>query len=340
MKKILVTGGAGFIGSHTVVALCESSYEPIIVDDLSNSSHNMLRGVEKIIGKKPIFYKFDYKDPNKLKDVLANHKIDAVIHFAAFKSVDESLRSPLKYYSNNVSGLIDLLKLLSKFEINKFVFSSSATVYGESDKFPITEEQPLKEPTSAYGATKQMGERILKDSVSSDGGLSAVSLRYFNPVGAHHSGLIGELPIGRPANLVPFITQVAAGLRDKLTIYGNDYPTNDGTCIRDYIHVMDLARAHVCALDWLSNKAGGVYDVFNIGTGHGNSVMELINTFQKVNDIELNYEFGPRRPGDIVRSYASNSKARKILNWSASKSIEDSMRDAWNWQNKLKAPKK
>lgn len=335
MKKILVTGGAGYIGSHTVTELYKSDYEAVILDDFSNTSKIIVDGLIKIIGKKPKVYKFDYKDIHKLNELIKKENIEGIVHFAAFKSVDESIKDPIKYYENNVAGLICLLKNMQKCGVKHLVFSSSATVYGESQNLPIKETEPLKEPTSPYGATKQMGERIIKDAIKSKKGLSAVSLRYFNPIGAHESGYIGEFPLGRPANLVPFITQVAAGLRDELTVYGDDYPTKDGTCIRDYIHVLDLAKAHVNALDWLFKQKADTYDVFNIGTGDGNSVMELIKTFEQVSGVELNYKIGPRRDGDIVQSYASNTKAKSVLGWEHTKTLEDSLRDSWRWQKSL-----
>jgi UDP-glucose 4-epimerase len=333
-QKILVTGGLGFIGSHTVVELCSAGYEPIIIDDLSNSNIQVLDRLTSINGSKPIFYQADFTDHKVLDQIFSDHTITGVIHFAAFKAVNESLTKPLAYYQNNVSGLISLLQTMEQHSVNNLVFSSSCTVYGEPDSLPITESAPFKPATSPYGASKQMCEQIIKDTCHANPNLKALSLRYFNPIGAHPSGLIGELPIGVPANLMPFITQAAAGLRDQLTINGNDYPTADGTCVRDYIHVVDLAKAHVKALSVLT-KEKSFYDAINVGTGKGTSVLEAINTFESVNNVKVPYRFGPRRDGDIENIYADVAKSEEILGWKAERTIADALKDAWNWQQKL-----
>jgi len=333
--KILVTGGAGFIGSHTVVELCSVGYEPIIIDDLSNTRISVVTNLEKITGSKIEFHKGKFQDERLLNKIFRNSKIDGVIHFAAFKAVGESVREPLKYYNNNVAGLITLLSSMEKHGIDNLIFSSSCTVYGEPDKLPVTEKAPLKPAESPYGATKQICETIIKDTAKASKNLRALALRYFNPIGAHSSALIGELPLGIPANLVPFITQTAAGLREEITVYGNDYPTPDGTCIRDYIHVVDLARAHIKALKHSSSQKYGYNEFINIGTGKGSSVMEVIDTFQKVSGRKLKYKIGPRRPGDVVSTFADASKAKRILGWNAEKSLGDALADAWHWQQSL-----
>jgi UDP-glucose 4-epimerase len=335
VSKILVTGGGGFIGSHTVVELTTSGYEPIIIDDFSNSEHSVIKNLEKITGRKVIIYEGRFQDPKLLTRIFKSHKIDGVIHFAAFKAVGESVEQPLKYYDNNVAGLIKFLKQLEEFSVSNLVFSSSCTVYGEPDKLPITEESPVKPANSPYGATKQVCEIVIKDAVSASPQLKALSLRYFNPIGAHPSALIGELPKGVPANLVPFITQTAAGIRPKLTVHGDDYPTPDGTCIRDYIHVVDLAKAHIKALRLLERKTAKYYDVCNAGTGRGNSVLEVIKAFESVSRQKLNYEIGPRRPGDIIQMFAAVDKAKTLLGWRAEKDLADCLGDAWRWQQKL-----
>ncbi|MDB5170451.1 MAG: UDP-glucose 4-epimerase [Candidatus Saccharibacteria bacterium] len=335
MKTILVTGGAGFIGSHTVVELVRAGYRPIIVDDFSNSEHSVIVNLQKLLGQTITCYEQDYTYQSKLRKIIEDEKVDGIIHFAAFKQVGESVKEPLKYYTNNVSGLIGLLEMAAAYKIKHFVFSSSCTVYGEPKKLPVTEDSPLQPAESPYGATKQMGESILRDVTTASEISNAMSLRYFNPIGAHPSALIGELPRGVPANLVPFITQTAAGLREKLTVYGDDYPTDDGSCIRDYIHVVDLAKAHVSALALLENKQASYYDVVNIGTGKGSSVLELLKTFESVTGVKLNYEIGPRRKGDITSTYASVGKAAGLLGWQAEKTLEDSLVDAWRWQQTL-----
>lgn len=335
MKKILVTGGAGFIGSHTVVELLNAGYAPIIVDNFSNSETNVIKRLEQLVGKPIAYYKQDFQDIERLKKVIDKEAIDGIIHFAAYKKVGESVSDPLKYYENNVGGLIDLLELISFTGIKHFVFSSSCTVYGNPDELPVTENSPVKPAESPYGATKQMGETILNDTAKVSKTMNALSLRYFNPVGAHPSGLIGELPRGVPSILVPYITQTAAGLRDKLVVFGDDYPTEDGSCVRDYIHVVDLAKAHVKALLYLEKKNVGFYDYINVGTGQGSSVLEVIKTFEEVTGQKLNYEIGPRRSGDIISTYAAVGKARKELGWVSEKSLADALIDAWRWQKSL-----
>lgn len=340
-KKILVTGGAGYIGSHTVVALKEANYIPVIVDNFSNAEKSVIPALEKILGEPVKLHEGDCTDSRFMEKVFAEEKdIEGVIHFAAYKAVGESVLEPLKYYENNIYSLILLLKTMERFQVKNLVFSSSCTVYGEPDTLPVTEVSPKKPATSPYGNTKQICEEIIEDVCSKEvkqtTGLKAISLRYFNPVGAHASALIGELPLGVPNNLVPFVTQTAAGLREKLTVFGNDYDTPDGSCIRDYIHVMDLANAHVKALAYLQKQDADVfYDIFNVGTGQGNSVLELIHAFEKVSGEKLNYEIGPRRQGDVEKVYANVDKVNKQLDWHVEHSLEDSLRDSWNWQKKL-----
>lgn len=327
---IIVTGGAGFIGSHTVVELINAGYEPVIMDDFSNSKRWILDRLETITNQKITCLEVDCKDYDAMHAQLSNiGKIQGLIHFAAYKSVSESVAQPLKYYENNVMSLINVLKLIKSFEIPHFVFSSSCTVYGQSDVLPVIETAEIKKAASPYGYTKQVGEQLIGDELSS----GAVILRYFNPIGAHPSGLIGELPNGTPENLVPYITQTAAGIREKLMVYGSDYNTPDGTCIRDYIHVVDLAKAHVKSLEYLKDK--DVIAVFNVGTGKGNSVLEMITTFEEVNDLKLNYEITGRRPGDIEQIYSDTTKVNQELGWKAIYGIQESLRDAWNWQKGL-----
>lgn len=336
LKTVLVTGGAGFIGSHTVVELVNSGYTPVIVDDFSNSDRSVLDRLEKIIGAKPECYDCRYQDKEFLAKIFKEHKVDGVIHFAAFKSNGESLEKPLKYFQNNVAGLVTLLNAMEQAGLANLIFSSSATVYGEAKKLPITEDSPVMSAASAYGSSKQIGEIIVYDVTKASKHLKSLSLRYFNPIGAHDSALIGELPKGVPANLVPFLTQAVAGLRDELTVFGNDYPTQDGTCIRDYIHVVDLAKAHIKALEYINNQKPGFNDVCNIGTGKGASVMEVIDTFEKSTGQKVPYKIGPRREGDVVESYASVDKAHDMLGWKAEKSLAEALADAWRWQQKLK----
>jgi UDP-glucose 4-epimerase len=332
MKKILITGGAGYIGSHTAVALFQSGWEPVIVDDLSNSDYSAIKGIEDIIQHQVIFYQGDCSNPELLNQIFTQHKIFGVIHFAAFKAVGESTQNPLKYYRNNVSNLISLIEAMEKHGVNALVFSSSCTVYGQPEVLPVSETTPRKQAESPYGNTKKIGEDILADYISSGAAMKIVSLRYFNPIGAHSSSKIGELPLGIPANLIPFITQTAIGKREKLTVFGDDYNTSDGTCIRDYIHVMDLADAHVKALQYLTQQNSNFYDIFNVGTGNGNTVMEVINTFEKVSGVKLNYKIGAKRAGDIEKVWASTDKINQVLQWYPQYSLEDGLRDAWAWE--------
>ncbi|WP_297337820.1 UDP-glucose 4-epimerase GalE [Algoriphagus sp.] len=335
MKKILITGGAGYIGSHTAVELVNAGFEPIVLDDLSNSDSKVLNRLEEIVGKKIPFYQGDCNDLAVLDQIGKDHQLSGVIHFAAFKAVGESTQFPLDYYRNNIGSLVVLLEFMQKRGIKDLVFSSSCTVYGQPDQLPVTEDTPRKDAESPYGNTKKVCEDILVDFVKSKPDIRVISLRYFNPIGAHPSGKIGELPIGTPNNLVPFVTQTAAGIREKLTVFGNDYDTSDGSCVRDFIHVMDLADAHVKALSFLSKQNTDYYEVFNVGTGNGNTVLEVIETFQKVNGIKLNYQIGPRRPGDVVKIWADTQKINQVLGWYPKFSLEDSLRDSWNWQKNL-----
>ena len=334
-KSILVTGGLGYIGSHTAVALIEKGYKVSIIDDLSNSSIDVLKKIKKITNISPDFFEFDLTDSSRVKKFLKkNNSFDGIIHFAAKKSVDESVRKPLDYYHNNIQSLINLLNHINTNI--KFIFSSSCTVYGQAEKLPITEKTPLKKPESPYGNTKKICENILEDKTKIETQFGTVVLRYFNPIGAHHSSLIGEDPRNIPQNLVPIITQFAIGRLKKLTIYGDDYPTKDGTCIRDYIHIMDLADAHISALEYLfSNKKDNIYDVFNIGTGEGKTVKEVIDSFNKVSGKKIEYEISSRRKGDVISAFADTSKAKKVLNWSSKMSFEDAILSALKWeQNK------
>jgi UDP-glucose 4-epimerase len=334
--KILVTGGAGFIGSHTVVSLVEAGFEPVIVDDFSNSERSALDGIRTILGRNVAFYQADCNDSAAMESIFQKEQLTGVIHFAAYKAVGESTREPLKYYRNNLDSLLLLLELMPKYNVPNLVFSSSCTVYGQPEQLPVTEETPRLPAQSPYGNTKAICEDIIRDVVQAQVPLKAIALRYFNPVGAHPSAEIGELPLGVPANLVPFITQTAAGIRSSLTVYGDDYNTPDGTCVRDYIHVMDLAEAHVQALRKLSeNTAESLYDVINIGTGRGETVLNIIKTFEEVTGVALNYTVGPRRPGDVEQVYADVTKANTELEWTASRSLAESLADAWRWQQKI-----
>ena len=334
-KSILVTGGLGYIGSHTTVALIERGYKVFIIDDLSNSSIDVLKRIEKITNTSPDFFKLDLTNSSSVEEFFAkNNNFDGVIHFAAKKSVDESVRKPLDYYHNNIQSLINIL-----VHINcntKFIFSSSCTVYGQADKLPITEKTPLKKAESPYGNTKKICESILEDMTKVESEFSTVLLRYFNPIGAHSSSLIGEDPRNTPQNLVPIITKHAIGEIKKLIIYGNDYPTKDGTCIRDYIYIMDLADAHISALEYLfSNKRSSIFEIFNVGTGQGKTVKEVVDCFEKVTGKKIHYDYGSRRKGDVISAFADSSKAKKILNWSTKVSFEDAILSAWKWdQNK------
>lgn len=337
-SKILVTGGLGFIGSHTVVALIERGFEVVIVDNLSNTSIDVLGGITKITQKTPSFENIDLRRKSKVKELFEKYpEIEGVIHFAASKAVGESVINPLLYYENNLASLIYLLQELNKKENPGFIFSSSCTVYGQADELPITENAPVKKAESPYGNTKQIGEEIITDVCKANPGFKAISLRYFNPIGAHPSAEIGELPIGTPQNLVPFITQTAIGQREVLSVFGNDYPTPDGTCIRDYIHVMDLAKAHVVALERLmKNKEKSNTEIFNLGTGKGNSVLEVIRGFENATGVKLPYKIVDRREGDIIAAYADTKKANEELGWKAEKSLEEALKSAWDWQKKVK----
>ncbi len=327
--SILVTGGAGYIGSHTCVLLLEAGYEVVVLDNLSNSSPKSIGRVEKITGKKMKFYECDILDKDGMRKIFSENDIDAVIHFAGLKAVGESVAEPLKYYENNISGTVCLLEVMNEFDVKKMVFSSSATVYGMTDKVPLTEDLPTS-ANSPYGQTKLMIEQILTDLAVSDKEWSISLLRYFNPVGAHESGNIGENPKGIPNNLMPYITQVASGKLEQLSIFGNDYPTKDGTGVRDYIHVVDLADGHLKALNKINNTKGVM--IHNLGTGVGYSVLDLVNAFEEANNLKINYKFAPRRPGDVVICYADPSKAKRELGWEAKKTIVDMCRDSWNWQ--------
>ncbi|MCX2744559.1 UDP-glucose 4-epimerase GalE [Mangrovivirga sp. M17] len=339
--KILVTGGAGYIGSHTVVELINGGYEPVIIDDFSNSDPAVISQLEKITGKSVTFYALDCNNPDNLSKIFREHpEVTGVIHFAAFKAVGESVSEPLKYYKNNIGSLVTLLESMVKYNISNLVFSSSCTVYGQPDELPVKEESAKKQAESPYGNTKAVCEEILQDSFNANIPIRSMALRYFNPIGAHPSSLIGELPKGVPNNLVPFVTQTAAGWRKQLTIFGDDYDTKDGTCVRDYIHVVDLANAHVKALNYLEGIQNDKthFEAVNIGTGNGNSVKEVVDTFEKVNNTSLNYKYGDRRPGDVEKVYADASTAEKVLGWKAEKSLEEALKDAWNWQKTLKKP--
>lgn len=334
-KKILVTGGAGFIGAHTVVELIDAGYEPILVDNFSRSDRTLLDGLEKILKRKPTFYEGDCTNRAFLKKVFETEKnIEGAMHFAAFKSVGESVAHPAMYYTNNLNSLVELINVMREFGVKDLIFSSSCTVYGEPDHIPVNEEAPMKRAESPYGATKQMSERILEDMYPL--GMRVVSLRYFNPIGAHPSTLIGELPIGVPGNLVPYITQTAIGKRKSLTVFGNDYNTPDGSCLRDFIHVVDVAQAHIKALQFLSKQDDKpLFKVYNLGTGVGVSVLELVNAFQKVTGVKLNYTIGPRRAGDVEKTYADPTKAFKELGWKTKYTVEDGLLHAWRWEEKL-----
>ncbi|WP_207429678.1 UDP-glucose 4-epimerase GalE [Pedobacter sp. SYSU D00535] len=337
MSKILVTGGTGYIGSHTVVELQNAGYDVVIVDNLDNSSIQILDQITEITGKKPEFYELDLCDEAATVDLIAkNPDISGVIHFAAHKAVGESVQKPLKYYRNNFFSLINLLTAFAGREVN-FVFSSSCTVYGQPDKLPVTEEAPVKRAESPYGNTKQIAEEILVEVSGANSNYHVISLRYFNPVGAHESALIGELPIGVPQNLVPFITQSAIGKRGPITVFGDDYNTPDGSCVRDYIHVVDLAKAHIAALRRQEEaKMSGNFEIFNIGTGKGSSVLEVIKAFEESTGVKLDYKIGPRRAGDVEQVWGDVSKAENELGWKAELGLEDMMKSAWAWENYIK----
>ena len=335
MKKILVTGGLGYIGSHTAVALQEAGYDVVIIDDLSNSELFVLDRIAQITGIQPEFHQIDLKDSVLVNEFFQNNKVDGVIHFAAHKAVGESVQKPLMYHKNNLLGLLNVLEAMNENEVDHFIFSSSCTVYGQADKMPIDESAPIKKAESPYAKTKQMGEEILEDFVAAFE-KNVISLRYFNPVGAHPTALIGELPKGVPNNLVPFVTQTAAGIREVLSVFGSDYPTRDGTAIRDYIYVCDLADAHVKALTRLIQKQNKSHlEVFNLGTGIGSTVLEVVKAFETVNNLKLNYKLVERRAGDIIEAFADNSLAENELGWKPETSLEESMRTAWEWQKSL-----
>lgn len=337
-KKILVTGGTGYIGSHTVVELQESGYDVVVVDDLSNSSMDVLDNIEKITGTKPTFEQFNLSDKAKTVDFFKRNKgIEAIIHFAAFKAVGESVQVPLNYYRNNLVSLMNLLDCQREFDIPNMVFSSSCTVYGQPEKLPVTEATPRKDAESPYGNTKRVSEDILQDSVKAYPGLKAIALRYFNPIGAHPTALIGELPLGVPQNLVPFITQTAAGLRDELKVFGDDYNTPDGSAIRDYINVVDLAKAHVTAIArLLEEKNKTNYEIFNLGTGDGLSVLEVVKGFEKATGEKLNYKIVDRRAGDVEQIWADTTYANEELGWKAEKALDETLLSAWNWEKRVR----
>lgn len=333
MSKILVTGGLGYIGSHTVVELLVSGYEVVIIDNLSNSNKEVLGGIEKITGHIPLFVEGDCTDVQTMSELFQSYEIDAVIHFAASKAVGESVEKPLLYYRNNINSLLVLLQTMEENGGGAIVFSSSCTVYGQPEQLPVTEQTPRKDAESPYGNTKRICEDILQDTCSATTCMRSIALRYFNPIGAHKSAYIGELPLGVPANLVPYITQTAVGIRKELSVFGNDYNTPDGSCIRDFIHVVDLAKSHVVAVERLLKKKGkSGYEVFNVGTGRGVSVLELINTFEKVAGIKLPYKIVGRRAGDIEQIYADATYANEELGWSAESSLEETLRSAWDWE--------
>lgn len=332
---VLVSGGAGFIGSHVTVELVNAGYEVIVADNFSNCDMTNYHGVCQILGKEIPLVKMDFRDTEAVRELFESNKIDAVIHFAAFKAVGESVAEPLKYYSNNLGSFINILESARAKGCN-VLFSSSATVYGEADKKPVTEDSPRQSATSPYGNTKQICEDILRDSVKAYSGIKGIALRYFNPIGAHPSALIGELPRGVPNNLVPFITQTAIGKRECLSVFGGDYPTPDGTCLRDYIDIVDLAKAHVCAVDrMIDGKMEQDYEIFNIGTGRPLSVLELINSFERVNGVKLNWKMAPRRAGDVVAIWADPSLAEAKLGWKATRSIDQTLSAAWAWEKHL-----
>jgi UDP-glucose 4-epimerase len=332
-KYVLVTGGAGYIGSHTVVALVENGYTPIILDDFRNANRVVLDGLTKILGFLPEIIEVDVCDDKALRAIFQKYSFEGIIHFAAYKAVGESVQNPLKYYQNNLSGLINILNKMLEFGVKNLVFSSSCTVYGEPKELKeVSEDSPKNLPSSPYGYTKWIGEQIMEDTFLAHPELCLINLRYFNPVGAHKSSFIGEFPLGKPSNLLPFVTQTAVGKQDFLTVFGNDYPTRDGTCIRDYIHVMDLAEAHVKALAFLEDNKKGCLEAVNIGTGKGTSVLEIISCFEEVSKCKLNWSYGPRREGDVVEIFANCDKASNLLGWQAKLSINDAVIDAWKWE--------
>mgnify|MGYP005637755469 FL=1 len=334
MRKILVTGGLGFIGSHTVVELQQADYEVVIIDNLYNSKIEVLDSITSITGVKPSYFNIDLRDKIAVEDFFKINKIDGIIHFAASKAVGESVNNPLLYYENNISTLVYLLQEMKKHKLSNFIFSSSCTVYGQADELPITENAPTKPAESPYGNTKQIGEEIIRESCKANK-LKAIALRYFNPIGAHETANIGELPIGVPQNLIPFVTQTAAGIRKELSVFGDNYPTKDGTAVRDYIHVVDLAKAHIAALErLLNNNNKKDFEVFNVGTGTGSSVLEVIQAFEKVSNTKLNYKIVGRREGDITSAFADTTLAKVELGWKTEKTLEEALLDAWKWQLK------
>ena len=334
MKKILVTGGLGFIGSHTVVELQQAGYEVVIIDNLYNSKIEVLDSITSITGIKPSYFNIDLRDKIAVEDFFNHNPIEGVIHFAASKAVGESVKNPLLYYENNISTLVYLLKEMKKHKLSNFIFSSSCTVYGQADELPISENAPIKTAESPYGNTKQIGEEIIKETCKANN-FKAIALRYFNPIGAHETAFIGELPLGVPQNLIPFVTQTAAGIREELSVFGDDYPTKDGTAVRDYIHVVDLAKAHIAALErLLNNNNKKEFEVFNVGTGTGSSVLEVIQAFEKIAKTKLNYKIVGRREGDITAAYADTSLAKIELGWETEKTLEEALLAAWNWQLK------
>ena len=339
-ETILVTGGTGFIGSHTTVELIQNGYNVVIVDNLSNSNASVVDGIEKITGVRPEFEKVDCCDYAAMENVFEKHKgISGIIHFAASKAVGESVQKPLLYYRNNINSLINLLELMPKYGVKGIIFSSSCTVYGQpsAENLPVTEEAPMQKALSPYGNTKQVNEEIIQDYIHSGAPIKSIILRYFNPIGSHPSALIGELPNGVPMNLIPFVTQTAIGIRKELKIFGNDYNTPDGTCIRDYIDIMDLAKAHVKAMERILNENGtDPVEVFNIGTGKGLSTLQIVEGFEKATGVKLNWHYAPRREGDIEKVWANPHKANTVLGWKASVDIEDTLRSAWKWQQKLR----
>lgn len=337
MKTILVTGGTGYIGSHTAVELIEKGYKVVIVDNLYNSDIKVLDGIQKITGIIPEFEKIDLCEKDKVFSLFEKYSIDGIIHFAAYKAVGESVEKPLDYYFNNLVSLINLLDAMGKYKVEGFVFSSSCTVYGQPEKLPVTEDAPVQKAMSPYGNTKQISEEIIQDAITAIPSIKAISLRYFNPIGAHKSSLIGELPLGMPLNLVPFVTQTVARVREKLKVFGNDYNTPDGTAVRDYIYVSDLAKAHVVAVNRiLSNKSKNNFEVFNIGTGQGVSVMEIIDTFEKVTGLKVNYQIVDRRPGDIEKIWADTTLANNELGWKAETTLDQTLLSAWNWEKNIR----
>jgi len=340
-KKILVTGGTGFIGSHTAVELINAGYEVVIVDNLSNSKADSIDGIEKITGVRPVFIKADCCDAEAMDKVFADYRPQGIIHFAASKSVSESVEKPLLYYRNNVLSLVNLLELMPKYGTEGIIFSSSCTVYGQPDpeNLPVSENAPIKPAESPYGNTKQINEEIIRDYIASGAPVSAILLRYFNPIGSHPTAIIGELPNGVPMNLIPFVTQTAAGIREQLKVFGNDYSTPDGTCIRDYIYVVDLAKAHVKAMERVLSHKGDNLEVFNVGTGRGVSTKEVIDAFERATGVKLNWAFAPRRAGDIEQVWADPEKANTVLGWKAETSLDDALLSAWRWQQSLENKK-